>query len=297
MTPLAAIAGAQAADGSVGGVAMTAWAIFALRALGRRPGGARIETAARAIRRARRRDGGWASVPGRRTDVITTATAVQALVASGARAGADPDLAAARAYLARAQRRDGGFGLRRGRRSVASSSAWAALAIAALGERDDRGRWGRAGGPRRWLARALGPGGRLAPRAVASGEPPTLVHAVTALALARRPLPLVARGPRRSISHAPRITGRVPAATGRVGPALIVRYRDEAGGSGVAPRRVRILVNGRDLTPIARVTPFSLQLRGAALPPGRLRVRVRVADRAGNVLWRSWVVRGPARGR
>jgi hypothetical protein len=124
-----------------------------------------------------------------------------------------------------------------------------------------------------------------------------LAQALATIALARRPLPFVSRGRRRTVRHQPRIIAREPAPRGRVLTALIVQYRDDRGGSGVDVPRVRLRVGGRDLTRFARVTRFSIQLPARYLPPGELRVRLDLADRAGNRSRVTWGILGPRGGR
>ncbi len=296
--PVPAIREAQAADGLIGGsLSVTAWSVFALRAGGVGSRDPALVAASAAIRRAQRRDGGWVASCQRRSDVITTATAIQALAATGARPGGDAHLRRARTYLQRAHRRDGGFGLRRGRRSRAVPTAWAALAITSLGERPGAGRWTSGGGPLRYLARSLSAAGSLRAAALAESDPPLLAQALTTMALARRPLPFVSRGRRRLVEHRPRVIARQPAPGGRVAAAVIVQYRDNALGAGVNPSRVRLRIGGRDLTSFARVTPFSVQLPERFIPPGKQRVRLDLVDRSGNRSRSFWMVLGPRGGR
>lgn len=287
------------ADGTLesGSVTQAAWAIFALRVSGVSGRDPRVAGTAVALRAAQLPDGGWSFVGQARSDVITTATVVQALVASGAPRTGDPALDSARRYLSRALRRDGGFGVRKGRRSRAIPSAWAALAIRALGERSGSGLWRRGGGPTAYLRRMSVRGGALRKAALASGDPTQLAQALTTLALAGRPLPFVRRGRMRTVRHAPAVVAREPAPGGSVEGLLIARYRDDANGVGVAPRSVRMIVNGRDMTRYATATPFAVQLPGLFIPPGRVRIQIRLSDRAGNSRSSRWVVRGPSGGR
>jgi len=296
--PVPVIRAAQAADGSIGGgLSTTAWSVFALRASGVGSRDTAIEKAASAIRSAQRGDGGWVASGQRRSDVITTATAIQALAATGARPANDAGVRRARSYLVRALRRDGGFGVRRGRRSRAIPSAWAALAIAAIGERSGAGRWAKGGGPLRYLVRSVGADGGLRAANLATGDPPLLAQALATIALARRPLPFVSRGRRRVVRHEPRVLAREPAPRGRVTGPLIVQYRDDHTGTGIDPARVRLRVDGRNLTLFARVTPFSLQLPARFVPPGAQRVRLDLVDQAGNRSRAIWTVLGPYGGR
>ena len=64
------------------------------------------------------------------------------------------------------------------------------------------------------------------------------------------------------------------------------RFQD-AGGRGVEPRSVRIVVSGRDVTNESRITPDEFSFRGP-LPPGRHTVEVMAQDPAGNSTAKSW---------
>ncbi|MGE4241997.1 hypothetical protein [Ramlibacter sp.] len=62
---------------------------------------------------------------------------------------------------------------------------------------------------------------------------------------------------------------------------------DDAGGRGVDPSTVRILISGRDVTGVARVTPQDFSYR-INLPPGRHLAEVTAVDRAGNAVNKTW---------
>ncbi|HSV46004.1 MAG TPA: hypothetical protein VLJ58_09455 [Ramlibacter sp.] len=71
------------------------------------------------------------------------------------------------------------------------------------------------------------------------------------------------------------------------GPTTISGSFDDAGGRGVDPRSVRIVISGRDVTPDARISPQQFSYRGP-LPPGRHTVEVTARDAAGNSAQKSW---------
>ncbi len=72
------------------------------------------------------------------------------------------------------------------------------------------------------------------------------------------------------------------------GPATAVSGRfDDAGGTGIDPASVRIVISGRNVTGDAEVNPRSFSYRGA-LPPGHHTVDVTARDRAGNTVRRTW---------
>jgi hypothetical protein len=120
------------------------------------------------------------------------------------------------------------------------------------------------------------------------------VAAQTALALSGATLPVRPAAGAVAVDHDPRVIGRDPADGQPVaGGPVIVRYRDEDGGSGIDVGRVRLWVGGRDVTPLAEVTPFGLQLAQDAVPAGAVRVALVIADRAGNVGRARWTIVGP----
>jgi hypothetical protein len=62
---------------------------------------------------------------------------------------------------------------------------------------------------------------------------------------------------------------------------------DDAGGTGVDPRSVRVSIAGRDVTPDTQVTPQTFSYRGT-LSPGRHTAEVSARDLAGNASQKSW---------
>lgn len=62
---------------------------------------------------------------------------------------------------------------------------------------------------------------------------------------------------------------------------------DDAGGVGVDPKSVRIIVAGRDVTTAAQITPQFFTYR-ADLPAGRYPVEVTARDLAGNAVRQGW---------
>ncbi|MCU0308658.1 MAG: hypothetical protein MUE51_13000 [Thermoleophilia bacterium] len=281
----------QGPDGAIGGrTALTAWGIFALRAGGLPPGAAPVRRAAAALIAAQGPDGGWAWRRGAGAgDVTDTASAVQALAAAGLRRRGAAMLAARR-FLIAAQRPDGGFAAAGGGAADVPATAWAAMAVRALGERADAPPWSRGGGPLARLAALQGADG-----ALGAGALPAWVTAQAGLALAGARLPVRPPAALTRRDPAPRVLGREPAGGDRVGVALIVRFSDGP-GAGVDPARVRVLLGGADLTAQARITPFSLQLPAAAVPPGPVEVTLTLADRAGNGRVSRWTVVGPPAG-
>jgi len=72
-----------------------------------------------------------------------------------------------------------------------------------------------------------------------------------------------------------------------VGTTLISAEFDDGRGRGVDPRSVRITLDGRDVTPMAHITPERFTYR-SDLAPGRYTAEVTARDYAGNVVSRSW---------
>ncbi len=124
---------AQTADHSFAHqVNLTAFAIFALRAIGHSAGFRPIREAAGWLERQQNGDGGFGfGGRGSPSDVDDTGAVLQALVSAGARdRGA---LTAAAGYLARAQDLDGGMPQQPGGASNAQSTAWAVQGLIAAG--------------------------------------------------------------------------------------------------------------------------------------------------------------------
>ena len=97
------------------------------------------------------------------------------------------------------------------------------------------------------------------------------------------PRPVVDNQPPSLTFLVPRDGETVPA-----GPSVHVAATfDDAGGSGVDPASVRILVSGRNVTPEAQISRQSVSFWGA-LPPGRHTVDVTARDVAGNAVRRGW---------
>lgn len=113
-------------------VNLTAFAIFALRAVGHSPGFAPIHQAAGWIERQQNSDGGFSfGAHGSRSDVDDTGAALQALADAGAHNA--HALATAAGYLIRSQSLDGGFPQQYGAQSNAQSTAWAIQGLIAAG--------------------------------------------------------------------------------------------------------------------------------------------------------------------
>jgi energy-coupling factor transport system substrate-specific component len=113
-------------------VNLTAFAIFALRAVGHSPGFAPIHQAAGWIERQQNSDGGFSfGVHGSPSDVDDTGAALQALADAGAHNA--HALATAAGYLIRSQSPDGGFPQQYGAQFNAQSTAWAIQGLIAAG--------------------------------------------------------------------------------------------------------------------------------------------------------------------
>jgi prenyltransferase beta subunit len=113
-------------------VNLTAFAIFALRAVGHSPSFGAIHQAAGWVERQQNPDGGFSfGDHGSPSDVDDTGTALQALADAGAHNRGV--LGAAASYLMRSQNPDGGFPQQYGGESNAQSTAWAIQGLIAAG--------------------------------------------------------------------------------------------------------------------------------------------------------------------
>ncbi len=283
---------AQSTNGLIGpDSATTAWGVLALRAGGLKPGSRATRDAAAALVRIQRPDGGWALTAAEpRSGPNTTAAAIQALVAAGRDPETSPALRRARLFLLSAQNADGGFPPVVGGTSAALTTAWVAISIRALGDRPSRLPWDRSGGPLAFLRSLQLPDGGVR-NATESPRSSVWATSQAALAFSGKYLPQRRRLARPVPLRAPRVVARGALKGGR----LLVRYRDDAGGTGVDPHAVRVRVRGRDVTRRAVVTPYHLLLPRGLVPPGRSVIRLGLADRAGNDRAVRWKVDQPGR--
>lgn len=180
---------ARGGDGSFAHqVNLTAFAIFALRAVGHSPRFHAIQAAARWLERQQNSDGGFGfAARGTSSDVDDSAAALQALTDAGARNARA--LGASRAFLERSQNLDGGFPQRHGGESNAQSSAWAVQGLIAAGR--DPGSVRRRGSrsPIAYLESLLTPSGSVS-YSRTSSQTPVWVTAQALIALAGWILPV-----------------------------------------------------------------------------------------------------------
>ena len=169
-------------------VNLTAFAIFALRAVGHSPGFPAIREAAGWIERQQNSDGGFSfGAHGSSSDVDDTGAALQALVDAGVRNA--HVLGAAAAYLIRSQNPDGGYPQRYGGESNAQSTAWAVQGLIAAGHNPNTVRRRGSRSPIGYLESLLAPGGSI--RYSRSGsQTPVWVTAQALIALAGKTFPV-----------------------------------------------------------------------------------------------------------
>jgi energy-coupling factor transport system substrate-specific component len=180
---------ARAGDGSFDAqVNLTAFAVFALRAVGHSQSYGPIAKAAGWIERQQNADGGFGfGGRGSRSDVDDTGAALQALADAGARNRVV--LARARSYLTRAQNPDGGFPQQAGGESNAQSTAWAAQGLAAAGLDPASLRRGGSRSPLGYLESLLAPDGSIR-YSRTSAQTPAWVTAQALIALAGKTFPV-----------------------------------------------------------------------------------------------------------
>jgi energy-coupling factor transport system substrate-specific component len=169
-------------------VNLTAFAIFALRAVGHSARLSAIREAAGWIEHQQGADGGFGfGVRGSRSDVDDTGAALQALAAAGARNRRVLDLAAA--YLTRSQNPDGGFPQQPGGESNAQSTAWAAQGLIAAGRAPEAVRRRGSRSPVGYLQSLIAPGGSVR-YSRTSAQTPVWVTAQALIALAGKTFPV-----------------------------------------------------------------------------------------------------------
>ncbi|HEY2283762.1 MAG TPA: prenyltransferase/squalene oxidase repeat-containing protein [Solirubrobacteraceae bacterium] len=180
---------ARASDSSFAHqVNLTAFAVFALRAVGHSPDFRAIHQAAGWIERQQNPDGGFAfSYRGSPSDVDDTGAALQALADAGAHNA--HVLAAAADYLLRSQSLDGGYPQRYGGQSNAQSSAWAVQGLIAAGRNPGTVRRRGSRSPIGYLESLRTPDGSI--RYSRTGaQTPVWVTAQTLIALSGRTFPV-----------------------------------------------------------------------------------------------------------
>jgi energy-coupling factor transport system substrate-specific component len=169
-------------------VNLTAFAIFALRAVGHSAGYGAIREAAGWIERQQNSDGGFAfGMRGSPSDVDDTGTVLQALVDAGAHDTRVLDAAAA--YLIRSQNLDGGFPQQYGGESNAQSTAWAVQGLIAAGRSPASVRRRGSRSPVGYLESLLAPGGSIR-YSRTSSQTPVWVTAEALIALAGKTFPV-----------------------------------------------------------------------------------------------------------
>jgi energy-coupling factor transport system substrate-specific component len=169
-------------------VNLTAFAIFALRAVGHSPSYPAIRDAAGWIERQQNSDGGFGfGGRGSPSDVDDTAAALQALADAGARDSRV--LSHATAYLIGAQNPDGGFPQQRSGESNAQSTAWAVQGLLAVGHDPALIKRGGSRSPLGYLESLLAPNGSIR-YSRTSAQTPVWVTAQALTALARKNFPV-----------------------------------------------------------------------------------------------------------
>jgi energy-coupling factor transport system substrate-specific component len=169
-------------------VNLTAFAIFALLAVGHSPSFPAIRDAAGWIERQQNGDGGFSfGGRGSSSDVDDTGAALQALVDAGARNARILDAAAG--YLIRSQNLDGGFPQQYGGESNAQSTAWAIQGLIATGRHPNTLRRRGSRSPVGYLESLLAPGGSIR-YSRTSSQAPVWVTAEALIALAGKTFPV-----------------------------------------------------------------------------------------------------------
>jgi energy-coupling factor transport system substrate-specific component len=180
---------ARSRDSSFGHqVNVTAFAIFALRAVGHSAAFGAIRSAAGWIERQQNGDGGFGfAARGASSDVDDTAAALQALAAAGARD--ERALNAARGFLTRAQNLDGGYPQQPGGESNAQSTAWAVQGLIAAGRNPSSVRRRGSRSPIGYLESLIAPGGSVR-YSRTSAQTPVWVTAQALIALGQKTFPV-----------------------------------------------------------------------------------------------------------
>lgn len=83
------------------------------------------------------------------------------------------------------------------------------------------------------------------------------------------------------------LTPRPGETVSSAGNTVVAAQFEDAGGRGVDPSTVRIVLSGRDITRDSRITPREFSFRDD-LPPGRYTAEVTARDFAGNAVNKTW---------
>lgn len=170
-------------------VNLTAFAIFALRAVGHSPRYGAISEASGWIEGQQNSDGGFGfGRHGSRSDVDDTGAALQALADASARNR--HALALATGFLIRSQNSDGGFPQQPGGESNAQSTAWAVQGLIAAGRDPASVRRRGSRSPLGYLESLLAPGGSVR-YSRTSAQTPVWVTAQALIALAGKTFPVL----------------------------------------------------------------------------------------------------------
>jgi prenyltransferase beta subunit len=278
-------------------VSTTTWALLALCASRQSDGN--VSSARAWLAAAQNGDGGWGfqtmddkgdRVP---SSVDQTAAAIQSLVAAGASVSGT-DVQQGIAYLQAAQRTDAGFGQYPSDiRSNAESTAWAIQAILAAKQQPTGAAWTKNGkSPVSYLRGMQRSDGSFAHSTSSAGKPATgqsamLTTTQSLIALAGKPFWFTQPAKGYAPNYVPKITsfkpgnGAVFASTNDVG--VTAEYTDTSGGTGINVNAVRIFVDGTNKTSKAKVSASKLSIDLVDLTYGQHAIRIRVADKAGNV--------------
>ncbi len=179
---------AQSDDSFAHQVNLTAFAIFALRAVGHSARLGAIHDAAGWLERQQNGDGGFGfGAGGSRSDVDDTGAALQALAAAGARDRGV--LSRATSYLTRSQNLDGGFPQQFGGESNAQSTAWAVQGLLAVGRDPASLRRRGSRSPVAYLESLIAPDGSVR-YSRTSAQTPVWVTAQALIALAGKTFPV-----------------------------------------------------------------------------------------------------------
>jgi hypothetical protein len=281
----------SASSDYVGAVNTSTWAIIALRAAG--AGSSAQADAVAWLRTEQLSGGGFASMakdgPGTPiSDVDDTAAAIEALIAGGVAPGSGV-VSDARSYLKSAQRSDGGFSAdKNGGFTYAESTAWALQAIIALSENPGGAAWKNSGGSAVDALRRLQASNGAFLHRSSTMATPLLTTPQSIVALAGRTFATFPRDGSAWVAPfawSPRVTAMTPADGANISSTTVTvraTYRDGAGGTGIAKSGVRLTVDGRDVTKLARVSASSLIVTLTATTAGQHRIAIRIRDRSGN---------------
>lgn len=86
----------------------------------------------------------------------------------------------------------------------------------------------------------------------------------------------------------PQILAMAPKSVSGPKPEIKITYKDDKKGSGIDPKKVKIILDKNDLTAKSKITETQLTIIPDNLPTGKHEVKISITDKAGNPSFSTW---------